>query len=93
MNLSDAIINDYESLRKEALEKKFLPANLGLAIFLQRGMAAWMKIRAICRPDKLPIPKGSCNTRKMIPDDIKDNLVSLLAGIAMERFGEDALWS
>ena len=53
-----------------------------------------MKIRAICRPDKLPtIPKESCNIKKMIPDDIKDNLVSLLAGIAMERFGEDALWS
>lgn len=93
MNLSEAIINDYESLRKEALGKKFSPANLGLAIFLQRGMAAWMKIRAICRPDKLPIPKGSCNIRKIISDDIKDNLVSLLAGIVMEHLGGQSLWS
>jgi len=90
---SDKIITGYETMRKHMLDNTSAPTNLGLAVFLRRGMAAWVKVRAVCGPISKPPPKESRNTRKEVPGDIKEHLINLLAGITMERFREEPIWA
>jgi hypothetical protein len=52
INSDESMLLQYESLRKQALNRQaFFPErSLGLALFIHRGMLAWLAVYNRCRP-------------------------------------------
>lgn len=77
----------YEMLRREALsQRRGLERGHGLALFLSRGMVAWMRaLSALQPPPAAPLqahpPRSPAPPR--VPGSMRGELTSLLAGMVL----------
>lgn len=61
----------------------------GLAILLQRGMAAWMDAASSCAPIAGPATRpGPTSSETRLPDERCPALVDILANLVLTRFLE-----
>ena len=61
----------------------------GLAILLQRGMAAWMEAAVSCPPLAGPATRpGTKSSETRLPDEHCPALIDILANLALTRFLE-----
>ena len=81
---SSDLTEQYEQLRLEATGRSEHSAQgLGLALFLRRGMAAWMHAWSQCAAD-LGAPDRSPRTASAaVPIDMRTQIATLLAGIIL----------
>jgi hypothetical protein len=56
---------------------------LGLALFLQRGMTAWMQAWSECAGKVEPETRSVSGGHETIPLDMRSQLTSLLAGMIL----------
>jgi hypothetical protein len=76
---NDGLVARYEDLRRLALGRWSAQAH-GLALFIRRGMRAWMLAWSQCVPPTLPSPSTALATP---PDDRDTCPVRLHAEVAM----------
>ena len=79
------LLHHYETLRREALATRPLgPRGHGLALFLTRGMAAWLAaVTALASPVTPPTtPAEARPPRTMLPPE-RSELTTLLAGMVL----------
>lgn len=70
---------EYENLRQEALQTSFRRGH-GLALFLSRGMMAWLEaLTALRRPVPQGAPQESCD----FPSILRPDLTTLLADMVL----------
>jgi len=85
MELSPELVKRYEELRSQALKEATAVATpMGMALFLQKGTAAWMF--AWSSSPEVPEAKGS---KEPLPDVLRSELAMLLAGMFLNRRSED----
>lgn len=56
---------------------------LGLALFLRRGMTAWMRAWSGCATTVEPVTRSQAGTDEAIPVDMRSQITTLLAGIIL----------
>jgi len=74
---------DYEALRHAVLEGTRGDGDLGLALFIRRGMAAWLRAWAGCAappPSRDAVPMG---TTSFLPAGIRGDVARLLITMAL----------
>lgn len=74
---------EYECLRQEALHPGARRGH-GLALFLSRGMMAWLKALTVLKPR--PVAIGKSDAQSMIP---QSDLRALLASMVLSCMGRD----
>lgn len=84
----EALAQRYEELRGHVLARG--ERGLGFALFLGRGMAAWMEAWSRCAPRLLP--QGQAGTApstrtgaSSLPDALRDEVAQVLASMAMQK--------
>ncbi|RKX58736.1 MAG: hypothetical protein DRP37_07595 [Thermodesulfobacteriota bacterium] len=82
------MVERYEELRDLALSRQRSSWSLGLALFLRRGMAAWMNAWKDWLPPKRPAPDKEILTRTKIPDGIQEHIIMGLVSMAINGRGE-----
>ena len=74
----------YEQLRRDAMGR---PAHdgegLGLALFLRRGMTAWMRAWSECARTVEPVTRSQAGANEAIPVDMRSRITTLLASIIL----------
>jgi hypothetical protein len=82
-----AIADQYEALRREALETgPFGPRGQGLALFLSRGMAAWLAaLTALAWPVRAtpPEPEQPREEPVHVRPAVRAELTTVLAGMVL----------
>lgn len=80
---SDALLSGYEEIRSEALRRAGCSGRgSGLAIFVRRGMAAWLTMCApLARPLEAPHRKPTEEDR--VPSDLRSEVAMVLAEMAL----------
>ena len=58
-------------------------AGLGLALFLRRGMTAWMQAWSECAGNVDPGPASHSGIDHTVPADLRSQLAALLAGMIL----------
>ncbi len=88
MQSDDSTLLQYESLRSQALNEQETPAErgLGLALFIRRGMLAWIEICHRCMPasstlDKQPQPSA-------LAYEAKSEMIKVMANITLFNLKE-----
>ena len=75
---------DYESLRRSALNGGSGPRELGLALLMRQGMAAWIRAWSACasvpRPTRSPIGGESLTLPEGVRGDVTQLLVTMALG-------------
>lgn len=80
--------DQYEALRGEALDAhRSLERGHGLALFLARGMAAWLGALSALSP-RTPsfsreLERSTCNPHPGLPQAVRSNLTLVLAGMVL----------
>jgi len=77
----------YENLRQEALQTSSRRGH-GLALFLSRGMMAWLEALTALRPRPVPqsVPQESCD----LPSVLRPDLTTLLANMVLSCMRREA---
>lgn len=57
--------------------------DLGLALFLRRGMTAWMRAWAECVATVEPVTRSQAGANEVIPADMHPQITTLLAGMIL----------
>jgi hypothetical protein len=78
---------EYENLRQEALEAGSRPGH-GLALFLSRGMIAWLEALTALTPR--PVPQGASQESVDLPVVLRPDLTTLLANMVLSCMGREA---
>ena len=79
----------YEELRSRVVAGRIRGVRHGLAILLQRGMAAWMDATSSCSAFASPATRpGATSSETRLPDERCPALVDILANLALTRFME-----
>ena len=74
----------YEQLRRDAIGTlAHRGEGLGLALFLRRGMAAWMQAWSECAPHIEPSPRAEPGVDETIPAGLRSQIATLLAGMIL----------
>jgi hypothetical protein len=74
----------YEQLRREATSRSGHAAQgLGLALFLRRGMTAWMQAWSQCTDCAAPNAHPRPATAAAVPMDLRTQIATVLAGIIL----------
>ena len=83
--LPDGLAERYEELRTQAAGRRGAAgATTGLALFLQRGMPAWMAAWSQCLPASAPaLPKLRAPEPDLLPDTLRAQVVALLTEMAL----------
>jgi hypothetical protein len=77
------MVSHYEELRGIGMTRQRGAQNLGLALFIHRGMAAWMRAWADYGPTKI-VPKIRTSTKKVdIPAGTQNNMVMVLVSMIL----------
>lgn len=76
----------YEKLREGVLSSEPFTATSGggLAVFVQQGMAAWMKVYALV-VDRQPLVELSRGADELVPEGLLEEVTSLLATLLVQR--------
>jgi hypothetical protein len=78
------LVTDYEQLRRDAIEVSARGREgLGLALFLRRGMTAWMQAWSECISCVTPQVQPQPATTAPVPIDVRAQVATLLAGIIL----------
>lgn len=77
------LIAHYEQLRRDALRTADGGGGLGLALFLRRGMAAWIQAWPECASDVGSGPLSRPSVDQAVPADLRSQIATLLAGIVL----------
>jgi len=81
----------YEELRQEALYTcvKCFTRSQGLALFIRRGMAAWIEAWTNCIPSPLPVKKGEGNhLERNLAVDLHTEVAILLTNMTLRIYQE-----
>ena len=85
----DTLSGLYEQLRQEALRTSagHYRRSQGLALFIGKGMAAWIKAWTNCPSSPLPVRRGE-NRRwqRSLPVDLPTEVAILLTNMALNVF-------
>lgn len=82
------LTEQYEQLRREATHHSDAVEGLGLALFLRRGMTAWMQAWSQC-VDHAPAAHPRLAAAAVVPIDLRTQIATLLAGIIL-GLGQEA---
>jgi hypothetical protein len=78
------LTEQYEQLRREATScSEHAAQGLGLALFLRRGMTAWMQAWSQCTDGVTPNAHPRPATPAAVPMDLRTQIATLLAGIIL----------
>jgi hypothetical protein len=78
------LVTHYEQLRRDATGGSACGREgLGLALFLRRGMTAWMQAWLQCTRCVTPQAQIQSATPPAVPIDVRAQVASLLAGIIL----------
>jgi hypothetical protein len=78
------LVAHYEQLRRDAMGRSTSTGQgLGLALFLQRGMTAWMQAWTECAGKVEPATHPQFGANQAIPMDMRSQLTTLLAGMIL----------
>ena len=78
------LTEQYEQLRREATScSEHAAQGLGLALFLRRGMTAWMQAWSQCTDHAAPDTHPRPATPAAVPLDLRTQIATLLAGIIL----------
>jgi hypothetical protein len=78
------LVAHYEQLRRDATEMSSRGRKgLGMALFLRRGMAAWMQAWSQCINCIAPQTECQSATTAPVPVDVRAQVAALLAGIIL----------
>jgi hypothetical protein len=81
----------YEQLRREATSSSARHCEgLGLALFLRRGMTAWMQAWSQCVDHATPNTPSQPAMPAAVPIDVRTQIATLLAGIIIDLQQEAA---
>jgi hypothetical protein len=76
----------YEELREEALGTSLnhYRKSQGLALLIQKGMAAWIEAWTNCTSSHLPVKRGEANrSQRNLPVDLHREVAILLTNMAL----------
>ena len=80
---NDGLIARYEELRRQALGR-FGAQPQGLALFMRRGMSAWMQAWSHCvAPPPPPSPAQTRQTQENCPVQLHADVAMLLASMVL----------
>jgi hypothetical protein len=79
---NDGLIARYEELRRQALGQFGAHAQ-GLALFMHRGMRAWMQAWSQCVPAPLPLPAAPSQDQETCPARLHTDVAMLLANMVL----------
>jgi len=87
------LTEQYEQLRREATSRsEHGSEGLGLALFLRRGMTAWMQAWSQCTDHDAPNAHSQpATTAVAVPIDLRAQVATLLAGIILDLQQEATL--
>jgi hypothetical protein len=78
------LVVHYEQLRRVAIGRASRAGEgLGLALFLRRGMTAWMQAWSECTPHLEPSPRTEPDVDETIPAGLRSQIATLLAGMIL----------
>jgi hypothetical protein len=78
------LVEQYEALRREALEvAPFGPRGQGLALFLARGMPAWLAALSALAPSPPRRDHAQAEPRPQVLPTIRAELTTVLAGMVL----------
>src|ERR1700720_511110 len=78
------LTEQYEQLRREATScSEHAAQGLGLALFLRRGMTAWMQAWSQCTDSATPNAHPRQARPAAVPTDLRTQIATLLAGIIL----------
>jgi hypothetical protein len=77
------LVAHYEQLRRDATESPAYREGLGLALFLQRGMKAWMQACSDCAMNVEPGTRTDAGIDNTMPAGMRSQITSLLAGMIL----------
>jgi hypothetical protein len=78
------LTEQYEQLRREATGcSEHAAQGLGLALFLRRGMTAWMQAWSQCADRGAPNTRPHPASIAPVPKDLRAQIATLLAGIIL----------
>jgi len=83
---SQTLVTHYEDLR--ALALKGMGRGLGLALFLRQGMKAWIEACSQWSPQVSRETTSNLSQDYELPLDSRDQLVVILAGMALNGYCE-----
>ncbi|MBV8843258.1 MAG: hypothetical protein JO307_10650 [Bryobacterales bacterium] len=74
----------YEQLRRDAIARlAYRGEGLGLALFLRRGMTAWMQAWSECTANIEPSTRMEPGVDETIPAGLRSQIATLLAGMIL----------
>jgi hypothetical protein len=80
------LVAHYERLRREVLGSPFPDAaGFGRALFLRRGMTAWMQAWAECGRRIEPDPPSQPRVEATVTADLRAQITALLVGMILSR--------
>jgi hypothetical protein len=80
----DGARQDYEALRRYALDGGAGPRGLGVALLMRHGMAVWIRAWSACTgPPPAARPRADDATLVM-PDDVRREVTQLLVTMALD---------
>ncbi len=81
----------YEDLRRHVLgEDVGSPGSLGVALFIHKGMSAWMWAWSECAWPSEGVAMKEPKTHEPVPRHLQPEVVMILAGMALNRYQEVA---
>ena len=85
MSTGDELVNRYEKLRHQVLDRSAIDRGPGLALLIQRGMKAWMDASSIC-----PDPSSSTTLRLSDREEVlvfeqRHQIVLVLVSMVLNR--------
>jgi len=81
-----SLITTYEQLRTRVLSGRIQGMRDGLAVILQKGMAAWMEVCSSCR--QAIHKKHSVSIEEALPDEQYGAVVDLITNMALNQMKE-----
>ena len=80
---ADELRDRYEELRRQVLGARSGEPTVGLGVLVRQGMAAWMTVVSGIADQPVTAPLAQQPPRSDMPRAVKDEVVVLLAGMAL----------
>ena len=80
---NNAFVTAYEELRLHAITRSTGVRHFGLVLLLREGVAAWMARCSACAAARTPAADRTRSAAPILREELKANLVGVLASMAM----------
>lgn len=81
---SEQMVERYEELRNRVLANQTASQNLGLALFLGSGMAAWMKTWKKCTASREVSERKVSRDKMEVLSEVYEEIVMVLVSMALK---------